>query len=352
VRSTTLFETRLTSRPSALAHALTLSQITPVQQADLAQNSSDTADAQGQLKDAQDAASVSLIGNTKAAIDNRAAVLDLVTAYQAQIQAFAATGASTQQIQQYTEKLQGQFKDQLKQLGFNSTQVLTYSRTFDTLRAAVGKVPTHKTVTITANVESAQASLSAVASRVSNISGQLSDLNAQIAAAKANLDKQKRGADLVKQVNQLNQKFALSLLKSPIGDPGILAKMAIIQAKLVNGNYATGGVIGGGSRPAYSNQDNTMINAQFGEGVVSLKGMAYLGADGLKAINQQQNPFPPVIVNSTTGANSGTVQVELSPIDRQLLANAGNVSLSIAGKTIAGTANAVNLNNARRGANG
>lgn len=323
--------------------------------ADLGTNKADTASTQGQLKTAQDAASTSLQGNTKAAIANRAAIEDLVLAYQDQITAFAATGASAAQIAAYTDKLKAKFEKQVTQLGYNRGAVKLYTDSFDDLRAAVNKVPTHKSVTLTVKNKDALDNLSAVGSSISGLSGQLSSLDKQIDAQKDKIAKQGRALAINAQISQLQKQF-----DSQTGPEGNLSRAAVatlsqinaLKAKLASGNYASGGVIRGGARPASSKVDNTMINAQYGEGVVNLKGMAFLGADGLKAINKQQNPFPPIIVNSTTAQNSGTVQVELSSIDRQLLARAGNVTLSIDGKVIAGTANAVNLNGARRGSNG
>lgn len=325
--------------------------------ADLGTNKTDTASTQGQLKTAQDAASTSLQGNTKAAIANRAAIEDLVLAYQDQITAFAATGASAAQIAAYTDRLKAKFEKQVTQLGYNRGAVKLYTDSFDDLRAAVNKVPTHKTVTLTVKNKDALDNLSAVGSSISGLSGQLSSLDKQIDAQKDKIAKQGRALAINAQISQLQKQF-----DAQTGPEGNLSRAAVatlsqlnaLKAKLASGNYAGGGVIRGGARPASSKVDNTMINAQYGEGVVNLKGMAFLGADGLKAINKQQNPFPPVVINagSTNANNGGSVQVELSAIDRQLLARAGNVTLSIDGKVIAGTANAVNLNGARRGSNG
>lgn len=126
-----------------------------------------------------------------------------------------------------------------------------------------------------------------------------------------------------------------------------------LQAKLASGNYARGGVIGGSSRPVSKYQDNTVINAQVGEGVVTLDGMKMLGAAGLQAINNQQNLFAPVVINnSQKSTNAGTLVVELSPIDRQLLAANQNVTVTIGRDEIARATNAANLNTANRSANG
>jgi len=51
------------------------------------------------------------------------------------------------------------------------------------------------------------------------------------------------------------------------------------------------------------------------------------------------------------GNDGGTMMVELSPFDRKLLADAGNVQLRLNGKVVAEATNANNFNEARRGSN-
>jgi len=325
----------------------------------LDQNTADQANTKRDLAAATAAASTELVGNTAAAVANRAAVLGLITAYQGQIEAFAATGASAAQVSAYTRQLQGQFEQQLVQLGYNANSVRGFAGTFDLLTAAVNRVPTRKEVKVTADTSQAMGGLNSVGSKISSLSGQLSSLNAQIAQQEAEVAKQARAQPLIDQLRALNEQLTAAA-SGPNKDNlnsrtnAIQGKINAINQKLASGNYASGGLITGGQRPANRGVDNTTINAQYGEGVVNLKGMDYLGTDGLNAINNQQNPFPPsvVYVSSPSTTNSGTVEVELSPIDRQLLAAAGNVMLSIGPDVVARATNAANLNTARRGANG
>lgn len=327
--------------------------------ASLGQNSVDQVAKQKELAAATAAASTELNGNTEAAIANRAAVLGLIQSYQGQIEAFAATGASADQVSAYIRTLQGQFEQQLTQLGFNQQQVRFYAGTFDTLTAAVNAVPTRKEVSVTADTSQAMGSLNAVGSRISGLSGQLSSLNAQIAAAEAEVAKQARAQPLLDQLRSLNQQLTAAA-SGPNKDNlnsrtnSIQTQINNINSRLRSGNYASGGVITGGQRPANRGVDNTMINAQFGEGVVNLKGMDYLGSDGLNAINNQQNPFPPTVIfrDSPKASNSGTVVVELSPIDRQLIQAGKNVTVVVGRNDIANAANAANFDNSQRGANG
>jgi uncharacterized protein (DUF427 family) len=54
---------------------------------------------------------------------------------------------------------------------------------------------------------------------------------------------------------------------------------------------------------------------------------------------------------ASSGNDSGTMMVELSPYDRKLLSDAGNVQLRLNGKVVAEATNANNFNEARRGSN-
>ena len=51
------------------------------------------------------------------------------------------------------------------------------------------------------------------------------------------------------------------------------------------------------------------------------------------------------------GMGDGTMMVELSPYDRKLLSDAGNVQLRLNGKVVAEATNQNNYNEARRGSN-
>lgn len=323
--------------------------------AELNQNSIDQASKQDELAKATAAASVSLNGNTEAAIANRAAVLDLLGAYQQQIQSYAATGASTAQVTAYAQRLRGEFVAQLTQLGYNAASVKYYAGTFDVLTAAVKRVPTHKEVKVTADTSQAMSGLNSVGSRISGLSGNLSSLDSQIAATGAAIDKQKRANAINQQISNL-QGSKRVMLDGPTADARrkqIDAQIKALQDKLASGNYYRGGVVGGSSRPVSKFADNTTINAQVGEGIINLDGMKMLGAAGLNAINNQQNPFAPVVINnSQKSGNAGTLVVELSPIDRQLLADGKNVTVAISQDVVARATNAANLNTASRGANG
>lgn len=82
-----------------------------------------------------------LKGYTEAAIANREALRSLQSQMIGLIEAYAAAGHSTQEIEAYTQSLKRQFIDQVTQLGFNQGEVTELAGAFDGLTATIGQVP-------------------------------------------------------------------------------------------------------------------------------------------------------------------------------------------------------------------
>lgn len=82
-----------------------------------------------------------LKGYTEAAIANREALRSLQSQMIGLIEAYAAAGHSTQEIEAYTQSLKRQFIDQVTQLGFNQGEVTELAGAFDSLTGTIGQVP-------------------------------------------------------------------------------------------------------------------------------------------------------------------------------------------------------------------
>lgn len=82
-----------------------------------------------------------LKGYTEAAIANREALRSLQSQMIGLIEAYAAAGHSTQEIEAYTQSLKRQFIDQVTQLGFNQGEVTELAGAFDSLTSTIGQVP-------------------------------------------------------------------------------------------------------------------------------------------------------------------------------------------------------------------
>lgn len=124
-------------------------------QAELEKNAADAAKAQEELAKAtkeQEKASAdatpTLTGNTEEAIEQRAAVLQLVQGVQDQIAAYAATGASQEQVEAYAKKLKAQLEAQLKAWGYNTSEVKTYTSAIDDFVEIIKSVPRNLTVKV------------------------------------------------------------------------------------------------------------------------------------------------------------------------------------------------------------
>lgn len=120
-------------------------------EAELARMRAQLADKSADLKKEQDAASTSLTGNTKGAIDNRKALTDLVGQYQSHVQALAASGLSSQELARRVEELRQDFIRQATQMGYNRQEVMKYAAAFDDMRVAIANIPRNITVKANAN---------------------------------------------------------------------------------------------------------------------------------------------------------------------------------------------------------
>ena len=104
-----------------------------------------------ELAVAQAGASTELNGNSKAAIQNRKTMRDLLGSYEDYVAALAAAGASQEQIQAVISQLNADFESQAKSLGFNSDELATYRDRFSDIATIVAAVPRNVTVNFDPN---------------------------------------------------------------------------------------------------------------------------------------------------------------------------------------------------------
>ncbi len=105
------------------------------------------------------ASSTALTGNSKAARENRARVMELLAAYQKQITTAAANGATTSQLRALTAKLSDEFGSQLTQMGYNRAEVNRYRYAFSNFATTLKGVPRNVTVTASASTSAASRAL-------------------------------------------------------------------------------------------------------------------------------------------------------------------------------------------------
>ena len=136
---------------------------------ELAETNADISKTQGDLTKAQDKASMSLTGNSEAAIANRSSLLGLVQNYQGYITALASSGMSQGDLKVKSEQLKQEFIRQATQMGYNREEVLKYSTAFDDMALAIGRVP--RNVTVTANTNPALQALDEYEARLRSMAG-------------------------------------------------------------------------------------------------------------------------------------------------------------------------------------
>ena len=120
-------------------------------QANLAKLQAELADKTADLAKEQDKGSKTLVGNSKAAIENREQVQGLVKQYQDHITALASSGMSQTDLARRTAELKEQFIQQATQLGYSSVELEKYAAAFDDVAVAIAKIPRNLTVNVDAN---------------------------------------------------------------------------------------------------------------------------------------------------------------------------------------------------------
>lgn len=121
--------------------------------AELAELDADMAKEKAALTLAQDKANMSLVGNSEAAIANRASLLGLVGNYQEYLRVLAESGMSQAELQAESARLRNEFVQQATAMGFGRGEVERYAQAFDDMTFIISQVP--RNITVTADVNPA-----------------------------------------------------------------------------------------------------------------------------------------------------------------------------------------------------
>jgi TP901 family phage tail tape measure protein len=333
--------------------------------AQLAQNASDTAEAKSD-------ASKQLTGNSKAARQNRAALSGLVGQYQDYIASLAESGLSQEQLRIETDKARREFVKQARDMGFSSTDIKKYAGAFDDVNTAIRKVPRKVTIeadvnpaitaikefnagltTAITNAKSLADSMRAIPGPPSGGGGGGGGGGRKLTAS----DRKKLEDDLARQRGILaghNSDKKLYQLAGKLGEwtrirNDLIADIKRIEDILKRGHFASGGFTGRGGKyePAgVVHKGEFVVPKQYVNQATGMPDMTFLAAmqNGMRSY-AQGGPVG-VSVNMPDA-----VMVELSPYDRKLLEQAGNVQLRLDGKVVAKATNVGNVVSAQRGSN-
>lgn len=310
--------------------------------AELAKKTTELATKNTALQKAQNKTNKTLIGNSDAAIENRAEITGLVSDYQDYIKALAASGASQDQLRAATNQAKADFYAQATALGYNSAELDTYAKAFDDVTIAINNVP--RNITVTADTNPALQALNELNARANAASANRT-MSLGVSVDYSAMAKFARGADLLSRITEAQGDLADFVKKYGSNWGYVRNKTAQISAwkdQLNSGNFASGGYTGAG-------------------GKYEVAGIVHRGEYVIpkEQVNQvTQKPYFMEQPRSFAqggyvggGSSPSSMIVELSPYDRKLLAQAGNVQLRLDGKVVAQNTNANNMMAAQRGSN-
>lgn len=304
--------------------------------ANLAKIDSDLVKKNKDLSKAQDKTNKTLVGNSNAAIDNRAEIINLVKQYEDYVKSLANSGMKQDELSAKATQLKSDFIAQATQLGYNQDELAFYAKAFDDVTFAINNVP--RNVAIEVDIDSNPAVtafneiLAAGQNTASGIGSAFEDAGNKIADA-LELEKQARiqatlYEDDIKALGNTFEKFAPPSFKQ-----GIVSRMT--------GNNpfkrASGGPIYGAGT---STSDSIPAMLSNGEYVIQASAVKQYGVGFFNQLNQMKTPR--FFSGGGPVTTSGGGMVSLSPEDRALLRNvggSGNIVLYADSKELARSVN-------------
>ena len=261
-------------------------------QAKLDENTTSLAEANDQLKEAQDAASTELKGNSDAAIENRSRLRSLVDTYVPYIQALENSTLKNETFAQKQDRvakrvqaLKKEFESQALALGFAQTDLAAYLGDFDAMGTVVKNMPNTVTVKVDGQpaalralrefATSANAILSKVAPDASTLLANI--LTAEIAQKQAQLDGY---SSLLKSSKSNSEKLRYVNIIDRIGAE---IKTLKAEASTTAVKKAAGGYISG---PGTATSDSIPAMLSNGEYVVKASTVRKVGVAALNDLNQ------------------------------------------------------------------
>jgi len=249
-----------------------------------------------------------------------------------------------------TAALKAEFERNLIQMGYNRAEVARYSSAFDSLTAAINRVP--RNITVAANTNPAQQALNEFVARNQ---GRTITMNANVnspgsiggGAYNATGINVGSGGIATPKINTSNLSVRDPLQLNGGYAPGWRP-----------GSYSTGGPISylaaggvGGVHPGMPKGTDT-VPAWLtpGEYVIKKQAVDRYGVDFFDSLNNMRIAAPMISqVRASAGASSGIQLVELLPHQVQQIVDAVQVSVNLNGNQIAASTNSSNTQNYRRG---
>lgn len=292
-----------------------------------------------------------LKGYTEAAIANREALRSLQSQMIGLIEAYAAAGHSTQEIEAYTQSLKRQFIDQVTQLGFNQGEVTELAGAFDGLTATIGQVPREVKEHVTDN------------GTVGTTQDAIDSIHADPVTVPVRPSQSEINVRIRYQIDETSYRAALNRAFYNPGNGGTVRSRSgknlgslytgglLSKANSIPG-FAGGGLLPG-RPPANPKADNLMatdgkgmFRVRSGEYVISQPAVDFYGKGFMNALNTMQVP---VSAGGVYAMGGGDGLVTINPAQFNQLVKAVSMSVMLDGQAISRNINHTNEGYGNRG---
>lgn len=289
-----------------------------------------------------------LQGYTEAAINNRAALKALQATMIDMINAYAASGASTEQLTAYAAQLKQEFIAQATQMGFNQNEVTTLSGAFDNLTRTIQAVPRVVDVDVSDNGTSDRTG--AGISRMASNGG--AGYSAPV-TANANTELAAKQIGYLTKDRYMNVYVQAVRTGAALGALGAMGGFRYAHGGRVPGRAGGGGMLGGRRRTGNWDADDMLgitsaggvIGVQSGEYVMPRTSVDKYGPGMMEAIRAGQ--YRPEAKVNQAPAPSGPITINPNQIHQ--LARAVSTVLNLDGRQVGAAVNNVNARSGRRG---
>jgi TP901 family phage tail tape measure protein len=285
------------------------------------------------LQKAQDKTNQTLVGNSDAAIENRAEINGLVKQYQDYIKSLANSGLNQEELRTKTAQLKADFIAQATQLGYNVTELGLYAAAFDDVKFAIDNIP--RNITVGMDINPAVTALNELLAKTQETASGMGAAFDDAAGAADDAAEATRRARIEATLYEDDIKALGATFKK---FPDVVKKLApVTRGSGQRLEYrADGGYISG---PGGPRDDRVPAMLSNGEYVIQASAVNRYGVGFFDQLNQMRTPM--YANGGAVSAPSSSI-VSLSPEDRALLRNAGgsgNVVLYADGKELARAVN-------------
>ena len=279
-----------------------------------------------------------LKGYTEAAIANREALRSLQSQMVGLIEAYAAAGHSTQEIEAYTQSLKQQFISQVTQLGFNQGEVAELAGAFDSLTGTIGRVPrdVHENVTDNGTVGSTQGAIDGI---------HADPVTVPVQPSQSVITVRMRVVPDLSQVLTGKRHWGKA---GPWADGYQFFDGGLVPSR----GFASGGLVPGRA-PANPNVDNLLatngnglFSVRSGEYVISQPAVDFYGKGFMNALNTMQVP---VMSGGGYSVGVGDGLVTINPAQFNELVRAVSTTVMLNGRAISKNVDGNNVRSGNRG---